>query len=223
MGQQLNCHIVQDLLPNYIEGLTSEDTNEAIQQHLASCSDCRQVLDSMMTETEGFQAAPQKQINFLKKIKRRQWIIAGISVCIAVIVLLTAYYFFSPRKFPIASSDISISDVYQMKDGSIHFRITANVNGYLSNVRSLSDTNREVHQIYERRRFFSEQDKKLEVLPEYWSAPNSPDPAQEKTIIYYQGKNNSDRLIIWEKGMDIPKATAEQEADYKRLNPKPAS
>lgn len=221
MGQQLNCHIVQDLLPNYIEGLTSEDTNEAIKQHLNSCSDCRQVLGSMMTETEGFQAAPQKQINFLKKIKRRQWIIAGISVCIAVSVLLAAFYFFGTRKFPVASSDISISDVYQMKDGSIHFRITANVKGYLGSVGSLSDTNREVHKIYERRRFFSEQNKQAEILPDYWSTLDSPDPTQEKTIIYYQGKDKSDRLIIWEKGMDIPKATAEQEADYKRMKPNP--
>ncbi|SFF08094.1 Putative zinc-finger [Paenibacillus algorifonticola] len=221
MGQQLNCHIVQDLLPNYIEGLTSEGTNEAIQEHLASCSDCRQVLDSMMTETEGFQAAPQKQINFLKKIKRRQWIVAGISVCIAVSILLAAFYFFGTRKFPIASSDVTISDVYQMKDGSIHFRITAHVNGYLSNVGSLVDTNREVHRIYERRRFFSEQDKKPEKLPEYWSTLDSPDPTQEKTIIYYQGKDDSDRLVIWEKGMNIPKATAEQEAAYERTNPKP--
>ncbi|KQN98861.1 zf-HC2 domain-containing protein [Paenibacillus sp. Leaf72] len=223
MGQQLNCHIVQDLLPNYIEGLTSEDTNEAIQQHLASCSDCRQVLDSMMTETEGFQAAPQKQINFLKKIKRRQWVIAGISVCIAVIILLTALYFFGMRNFAIASKDIAISEVYQMKDGSIHYRMTANVNGYLSNVGGLTDTNREVHKINERRRFFSKQDKKPEILPEYWSSLDSPDPTQEKTIIYYEGKDENDRLIIWEKGMDIPKATAEQEADYKRMNPKPAS
>ncbi|WP_338552751.1 zf-HC2 domain-containing protein [Paenibacillus sp. KS-LC4] len=223
MGQQLNCHIVQDLLPNYIEGLTSEGTNEAIQAHLASCNACRQVLDSMLTQTEGFQAAPQKQINFLKKIKRRQWIVAAISVCIAVSVLLTAYYLFSTRKFPVASRDITISDVYQMQDGSIHFRITANVQGYLGGVGSLSDTNREVHKIYERRRFFSEQSKQPELLPDYWSTLDSPDPTQEKTIIYYQGKDKNDRLIIWEKGMDIPKATAEQEADYKRMNPKPAS
>ena len=31
------CKIVTDLLPNYIENLTSEDTNKFIEEHLNSC------------------------------------------------------------------------------------------------------------------------------------------------------------------------------------------
>ena len=36
-----NCKIVQDLLPNYIEKLTSDETNIFIEKHLKECEDCK--------------------------------------------------------------------------------------------------------------------------------------------------------------------------------------
>jgi len=41
MSQKLNCEIVKDLLPNYIEKLTSIETNGSIEEHLETCEDCR--------------------------------------------------------------------------------------------------------------------------------------------------------------------------------------
>ena len=40
MKHDLPCAIVQDLLPNYLEGLTSEETNRSIESHLGGCSTC---------------------------------------------------------------------------------------------------------------------------------------------------------------------------------------
>ena len=41
MSDKLRCEIVQDLLPSYVDGLTSDETNEAIKDHLADCVSCR--------------------------------------------------------------------------------------------------------------------------------------------------------------------------------------
>ena len=37
---ELSCAIVEDLLPTYVERLTSEETNMAVEAHLASCPAC---------------------------------------------------------------------------------------------------------------------------------------------------------------------------------------
>ena len=42
-----NCKIVQDLLPNYIENLTSEETNTFIEEHLTECEDCKKIYETM--------------------------------------------------------------------------------------------------------------------------------------------------------------------------------
>lgn len=39
MKNDLTCAVVRDLLPSYVEGLTSEETNEAVDAHLAQCPD----------------------------------------------------------------------------------------------------------------------------------------------------------------------------------------
>ena len=47
MKQNRDCKIVQDLLPTYIESLTNEVTNEFIEEHIARCPECAQVLKDM--------------------------------------------------------------------------------------------------------------------------------------------------------------------------------
>ena len=35
MKNDLTCGVVRDLLPSYVEGLTSQETNTAVERHLA--------------------------------------------------------------------------------------------------------------------------------------------------------------------------------------------
>ena len=41
MSRKNECKIVQDLLPNYVEGLTNEETNLFIEEHLKECNTCK--------------------------------------------------------------------------------------------------------------------------------------------------------------------------------------
>ena len=41
------CAMVQDLLPAYIEGLTSEETTAVIKAHLETCEECRAMYEAM--------------------------------------------------------------------------------------------------------------------------------------------------------------------------------
>lgn len=44
----LPCDIIQDLLPSYADGLTSDIANESIKAHIANCPDCRKILTDMV-------------------------------------------------------------------------------------------------------------------------------------------------------------------------------
>ena len=39
------CKIVRDLLPNYVEDLTSKETKEFIENHIEACKECKDILD----------------------------------------------------------------------------------------------------------------------------------------------------------------------------------
>ena len=45
MSYKLPCEIVRDLLPSYVDGLTSPVTGESVQEHLDTCEPCRDCYD----------------------------------------------------------------------------------------------------------------------------------------------------------------------------------
>ncbi|MBC8061349.1 MAG: zf-HC2 domain-containing protein [Clostridiaceae bacterium] len=48
----ISCRIVNDLLPIYIEGLTTEVSNKAIQDHLICCSSCYNIYQGLKEDVE---------------------------------------------------------------------------------------------------------------------------------------------------------------------------
>ena len=54
MKNNLTCELVEDLMPSYIDALTSDVTNKAIREHLAQCDKCKNKLDNMKEgQTDG--------------------------------------------------------------------------------------------------------------------------------------------------------------------------
>lgn len=45
----MNCEIIKDLLPLYIDSCCSNQSKEAVKTHLDKCSNCKKMLDSMQT------------------------------------------------------------------------------------------------------------------------------------------------------------------------------
>lgn len=72
MSNKLKCEVVRDLLPLYVDKLTSEVTNQEIETHMEDCADCKEVLDSMQEpEPEREEQAQVKEVDYLKKWKRK--------------------------------------------------------------------------------------------------------------------------------------------------------
>lgn len=47
MSKTYDCDIINDLLPSYLEHLTSAETNVLISEHLKECDICREMFEQM--------------------------------------------------------------------------------------------------------------------------------------------------------------------------------
>ena len=82
----MNCYVVKDLLPSYIDGLVSDETKKDVGEHLEDCDDCRTLYEQMKTPiVPEALSTGEKEINFLKKIKKRT--IRNIVIIFAALVI----------------------------------------------------------------------------------------------------------------------------------------
>ena len=44
--EKINCEIIRDLIPSYVDGVCSEATKRCVEEHVAACDGCRQMLAS---------------------------------------------------------------------------------------------------------------------------------------------------------------------------------
>ena len=86
MKKNDECKLIQDLLPNYIEKLTSEETNTYIENHIKDCKDCTKILKDMGEEVTLDKIDEMKKVDYLKKIKFRNRTIMGILLAILLIL-----------------------------------------------------------------------------------------------------------------------------------------
>ena len=84
------CEVVQDLLPSYIDGLTSDVTNKTIEDHLAGCEKCSSVLAAMkgdVPEEPVSKPEEKAELDFLKKNRKRNLKVVIMSAVLAVVVI----------------------------------------------------------------------------------------------------------------------------------------
>lgn len=123
MSKNLDCAIVRDLLPSYVDGITSEITNHAIEEHLNDCEECSTMLRNMK-EPESVKASPKVEVDYLKKVRHRSTlssIIISITLLLLGISLLMYRFFYIGTKARATDFDFSI----QVTDNNLTLNATA--------------------------------------------------------------------------------------------------
>lgn len=82
------CKIIQDLLPNYIEKVTNDETNEFIGEHLKKCQECNNIYNSMKENLKVEQLDTSGEINYMKKFKNKMKI---LKLIIFLILIITTF------------------------------------------------------------------------------------------------------------------------------------
>lgn len=128
----MNCKIIQDLLPLYADGISSEETNEAVREHIAECEECGKIYEKMTAYTKIIESAQtDREVDYMKKIKSR-WIkitaavVGGLITAAAIVLLCLKLFYWG---FAVSSEDIDIlctrnkygDDV----NGGVHIEFTA--------------------------------------------------------------------------------------------------
>lgn len=89
MKEKRNCRIIQDLLPTYIEKLTSQETNSYIEEHLKDCSECSKILINMKKNIKIENNKVDKtEINYFKKYNKKINFLKLIILIIIIIFLI---------------------------------------------------------------------------------------------------------------------------------------
>lgn len=86
----LNCHIVRDLLPSYLERLTSPETEAELTEHLSACPDCRAAKAAMEADL-GVEKAPKPRRDFLRHLRWQRRLAALLTLLTAVLCLWGLY------------------------------------------------------------------------------------------------------------------------------------
>lgn len=198
MNKRIPCELIQDLLPLYIDEVTSGKTNDEIKDHLAQCDDCRIKYDNMASKinntivmTENYQNI---EVDYLKKVKKnnRKKVVAGIvGSTIIVFIFLILKFFVWGFEVSNINSDIKV----------VGKEVTLNGSFYDASL------------VYSRHKLLElEGEKNMVVyacLPSFWNNNrnfNITIRLDQETIDVYGDKITSEGKIITKKAMDLYKS-----------------
>ena len=89
MKNKKECKIIQDLLPNYIEKLTNEETNQYITEHLKQCEECEQTSINMQKEIElSITKKDDREVKYIKKFSKKMKFMQIILLAIVLIFII---------------------------------------------------------------------------------------------------------------------------------------
>jgi hypothetical protein len=116
---KINCNIIKDILPLYIDDVLCQDTRELIENHIAHCHNCKQELALLKSDLPTSQVAitPKDDVTLLKKIGlaiRKQRLFTGVysAIFAFIIAILLFAYLTTPQYIPYseASNLITIQE-----------------------------------------------------------------------------------------------------------------
>ncbi len=89
MKERRDCKIVQDLLPNYIEKLTNEETNMYVEEHLKNCNDCQKMLENMKKELNlKTNKRDEREVKYIKKFSNKMKVLKFILLALILIYFI---------------------------------------------------------------------------------------------------------------------------------------
>ncbi|MBR0135323.1 MAG: zf-HC2 domain-containing protein [Clostridia bacterium] len=94
---EIPCEVIRDLMPSCADGIANPETEKLVNEHIASCAECEKAYNAMREGeeepaliAEDGREGGAKEIDFLKKNRKRNGRIALFSVLGAVLLLLAA-------------------------------------------------------------------------------------------------------------------------------------
>lgn len=134
---KITCDVIQDLMPSYIDGILSEDSQALVEEHMGTCQECRKMLEIMKGEQGKEQAQMRASVTStaergvggtdnagknigsaaaLKKIRKkllvRRVLTAAVAVILTLIVAAAGYnhWYFNEKYMTLDDSGMYVKN-----------------------------------------------------------------------------------------------------------------
>ncbi len=88
--RSVDCDVIKDLLPSYIDKISSASTNNLIEKHLQTCKSCNKALNDMSKETNIEPLLNQdEEIDYLKGYRKKKINSVIFTIFLTALILLT--------------------------------------------------------------------------------------------------------------------------------------
>jgi hypothetical protein len=226
MSNKVSCEIIKDMLPLYYDEVCSGDSKKMVEEHLSQCNNCKKELENIkdeihipknnMIENRTDSNVIKNISTSWKKLRLKSFIKGGIISALLLTAIILGYIgLFKWEITSVATDVVEIRDISEMEDGKIVYYAEIN-DGYSLN-KIKYDLDREGNLYITPLRPII----KKEAEPPY-ALEKGYDFIDIKEQEIFRGKDirtiyygtPKDKILIWEKGMELPKASEEVEKYY---------
>lgn len=94
---KIDCYLIRDLLPLVVDGITSEETTKAVQEHIECCASCKKEYEQLQQElvlpqNADIRCESAKALQAMKYHMRWKRIALAISSVLVTVVLVVSGY-----------------------------------------------------------------------------------------------------------------------------------
>jgi hypothetical protein len=225
----VQCDIIKDLLPLYVDNVCSEASRKMVEAHLAECGNCREELENILRELQipGDAAGNNRSDgNVIKGIstiwnrsKTKAFMKGAVITALSCTVIVLGYVgLFHWNITAVPTDVIQITDVSKLADGRIAYHVQF-TDGYdLNEVRFDSDENGNFYLTPYRPVVKAKpiMDGGLSnmyyTLAEFEKHVYQEKHGNDKEITALYFGTRTDNILIWKKGMELPAASEKVEA-----------
>ncbi len=140
---RINCEVIEDLLPLYVEQMASPSSNALVEEHLSCCEACQRKADAMHTQIPLPQDTDATLLSKIRKqMFRKRITVAGVTL---LMVLLVVVLFWIHLNSPILIPYEDIADSVEItQDGTGKVAIQMNSLGGSSEIHYTRNENGEL-------------------------------------------------------------------------------
>jgi hypothetical protein len=223
MNNKVSCEIIKDMLPLYYDEVCSGDSKKMVEEHLSKCNNCKMELENIkdeihipknnMIENRTDSNVIKNISTSWKRLRLKSFIRGGIISALLLTVIILGYIgLFKWEITSVATDVVEIRDISEMEDGKIVYYAEIN-DGYSLN-KIKYDLDREGNLYITPLRPII----KKEAEPPY-ALEKGYDFIDIKEQEIFRGKDirtiyygtPKDKILIWEKGMELPRTSEEVE------------
>ena len=104
MKNKINCNVIGDLLPLYVDEILSDDSRNIVEEHLSECEDCHKSAEKLSKTLVISNDTDSRNIKKLKnRVGIKRVIAVSASTLVVLAVLLGMGYYLCFYGYPILS------------------------------------------------------------------------------------------------------------------------